>query len=76
MGQVTAPFPFLFAEDSELDMLSSQLIHFLDKKIILGQIISQNSGFYPTQDEKLIQILDRIFTFEMIKKLSVTDGQG
>ena len=51
-------------------------ICFLDKNSILGRIISQNSGCYPTKDKKVIQKLDRIFIFEKIKKLSITHGQG
>ena len=49
---------------------------FLHKKSILGRIISQNSGCYPTKDKKVIQKLDRIFIFEKIKKLSIAHGQG
>ena len=43
---------------------------------ILGRIISQNSVCYATKDKKVIQILDRIFIFEKIKKLSIAYGQG
>ena len=50
-------------------------IHFLDISI-LGPIISQNSGFYPTKDKKVIPKLDIIFIFEKIKKLSIAHGQG
>ena len=57
-------------------MISSKLIHFLDNKSILGRIISQNSGYYPTKDKKVIGKLDRIFIFEKIKKLSIALGQG
>ena len=57
-------------------MISSKLIHFLDKKAILGQIISQYSGCYPTKDKKVIRKLDKIFIFEKIKKLSIALGQG
>ena len=46
-------------------------ICFLDKNSILGWIISQDSGCYPTKDKKVIQKLDKIFIFEMIKKLSI-----
>ena len=49
-------------------MLFSKLIHFLDNKSILDWIISQNSGYYPTKDKKVIGKLDRIFIFEKIKK--------
>ena len=51
-------------------------IHFIDKNSILGWIISQNSGCYPTKDKKVIRKLDRIFIFENIKKLSIAHGQG
>ena len=54
-------------------MLFSKLIHFLDKKAILGWIISQYSGCYLTKYEKVIRKLD-IFIFERIKKLSITHG--
>ena len=57
-------------------MLFSKLIHFLDNKSILGWIISQNSGYYPTKDKKVIGKLDRILIFEKIKKLSIAHGQG
>ena len=57
-------------------MLFSKLIHFLDNKSILGWIISQNSGYYPTKDKKVIGKLDRIFIFKKIKKLSIALGQG
>ena len=51
---------------------------FLDNmnKYILGSIVSQNSGYYPTKDKKAIGKLDRIFIFEKIKKLSIAHGQG
>ena len=57
-------------------MLFSKLIHFLDKKAILGWIISQYSGCYPTKNKKVIQKLDIILIFEKIKKLSIALGQG
>ena len=50
-------------------MLFSKLIHFLDNKSILGWIISQNSGYYPTKDKKVIGKFDRIFILEKIKKI-------
>ena len=49
---------------------------FLDKYSILGRIISQNFGYYPTKDKKVIGKLDGIFIFEKIKKLSIPHGQG
>ena len=55
-------------------MIYSKLIHFLDNKSILGWIISQNSGCYPTKDKKGIRKLDRIFISEQIKNLSLTHG--
>ena len=55
-------------------MISSKLIRFLD--LFFGQIISQNSGCYPTKDKKDTQKLDRIFIFEKIKKLFIAHGQG
>ena len=57
-------------------MLFSKLIQFFDNKSILGWIISQNYGYYPTKDKKVIGKLDRIFIFEKIKKLSIAHGQA
>ena len=57
-------------------MIFSKLIPLLDKNAILGWIILQNSGCYPTMDKKVILKLDRIFIFEKIKKLSIAHGQG
>jgi len=51
-------------------------IHFLDNKYILGWIISQNSGYHPTKDKKVIGKLDRIFILEKIRKLSILHAQG
>ena len=54
-------------------MLFSRLNHFLDNKSILGWIISQNDGYYPTKDKKVIGMFS---IFENIKKLSIAHGQG
>ena len=51
-------------------------ICFFDKNSILGQIISQNSGCYPTKDKNVIWKFDTIFIFEKIKKLPIAHGQG
>ena len=56
-------------------MISSKLIRLLDKNAIIGRIISQNSGCYPTKDNKVIRKLDKNFIFEKIKNLSIAHGQ-
>ena len=39
-------------------------------------IFSQNFGYYPTKDKKVIRKLDRNFILEKIKNLSIAHSQG